>query len=149
MPGSARGSSHPTEVFLSHSHRDQDLLSRVVGELRRHDVSVWHSQHNILGAQKWITEIGQALARCDWFIVLLTPNAMKSVWVEREVAAALTDNRRYDGRIIPLLGRKCDHRPLTWALAGVQMVSLAPRRFENGIRDLLHIWGIEYRAPRG
>jgi hypothetical protein len=149
MSGDAKTrSSHPAEVFLSHSHHDQKLLLRVAGELRRHGVSVWYSQHGIVGAQKWISEIGKALGRCDWFIVLLTPNAVKSVWVEREVTMALTDHRRYNGRIIPVLARKCRQPQFMWPLAGVQMISFTLRRFEDGIRDLLRVWGITYRAKK-
>ena len=54
-------------------------MLRVADELRRHGVRTWHSDHNIRGAQQWLDEIGKALERCDWFIVILTPAAVESL----------------------------------------------------------------------
>ena len=54
-----------------------------------------------------------AIKRCDWFIVLLSPVAIDSMWVKRETALALSD-RRYDNRIIPVNYRPCDLGPLEW-----------------------------------
>ncbi len=72
----------PTEVFLSHSSRDRDAASRIAEMLRPHGIPVWFSPVNILGAQQWHDEIGAALRRCDWFIVLLSPDAVSSKWVK-------------------------------------------------------------------
>ena len=75
----------PAEVFLSHSSQDREMASRVAETLRAHGVPVWFSESNILGAQQWHDEIGAALVRCDWFIVLLSPDAVSSNWVKREL----------------------------------------------------------------
>ena len=40
----------PTEVFVSHSHADQEFAERLVGVLRHHQIPVWYSDtdiHNI------------------------------------------------------------------------------------------------------
>ena len=63
----------PTEVFVSHSHADQEFAERLVGVLRHHQIPVWYSDTDIQGAQQWHDEIGKALQRCDWFIVVLSP----------------------------------------------------------------------------
>src|SRR5262249_25640446 len=68
---------------------------------------------NIIGAQQWQNEILSALQRCDWFVVLLSPDAINSMWVKREVAFALQDPR-YEDRIIPLKYRDCDLKSLQW-----------------------------------
>jgi hypothetical protein len=132
----------PAEVFLSHSHKDKAVTKKLADELRRHGIAAWYSERNIAGAQQWLDEIGAALERCDWFIIVLTPDAVKSKWVKREVTAALTDDR-YNERIIPLLVKTCEIKQLAWPLATLQMVSL--KVFKNGLRELLRIWGIGYR----
>jgi hypothetical protein len=66
-------------------------------------------------------EILSALQRCDWFLVLLSPDSMKSMWVKREVAFALQDPR-YEDRIVPLTYRDSDLRSLQW-LTLFQMIS--------------------------
>ena len=69
----------PTEVFVSHSHVDQEFAERLVGVLRRHQIPVWYSDTDIQGAQQWHDEIGKALQRCDWFIVVLSPDSVASM----------------------------------------------------------------------
>ena len=65
----------PKEIFLSHSNLDRSFADSIAETLRGHGIPVWYSQTNILGAQQWHDEIGEALKRCDWFIVFfhLTP----------------------------------------------------------------------------
>ena len=91
----------PNEVFLSHSSEDQVTAERIAQTLVAHGVPIFYSPENIVGAQQWQNEILHALQRCDWFIVLLSPDAIESMWVKREVAFALNDSR-YEDRIVPL-----------------------------------------------
>ena len=130
----------PDEVFLSHSSADRAFTARLAEVLRRHGVPVWYSETNILGAQQWHDEIGAALRRCDWFVVVLTPDAVESKWVKRELLFALQQDR-FDGTIAPVLCRSCDHEELSWTLASLQMVDFR-EDFNRGCRDLLRIWRI-------
>jgi len=134
----------PAEVFLSHSSQDREMASRVAEMLRAHGVPVWYSETDIVGARQWHDEIGAALARCDWFIVLLSPDAVSSKWLKRELLFAL-GNDRYDGRIVPIRYRDCDYKQLSWTLDVFQMVDLSGE-FTAGCRDLLRIWGIGLRT---
>ncbi len=85
----------PTEVFVSHSSQDAELASRIVDLVRARGIPAFYSPHNILGAQQWHDEIGNALARCDWFLLLLSPDSVASKWVKRELMYALrSDNYR-------------------------------------------------------
>lgn len=92
-----------------------------------------------MGAQQWQDEILNALRRCDWFLVPISPAAINSMRVRRETAYALKD-RRFDGRIIPLLYQDCDLGPLDW-LTIFQIVNFRGD-FDGGCRELLRIWGI-------
>ena len=87
----------PAEVFISHSSKDASHVRRIVDVFDRHGVPNWWSDRAILGAQQWHDEIGRALARCDWFVVLLSVNAVASKWVKREVVYALRSERRRRG----------------------------------------------------
>jgi hypothetical protein len=79
----------PREVFLSHASKDRRIASRIGSILRAHGVPVWYSETNLIGAQQWHDEIGEALARCDWFLIVLSPQATRSKWVKRELLYAL------------------------------------------------------------
>ena len=132
----------PREVFLSHVSSDRRFASRLADELSRHRVLHWYSQRTIQGAQQWHDEIGKALARCDWFLIVLSPPAVRSAWVKRELLYAL-QRRRYRNRIAPLLHRRCKYEQLSWTLDSIQQIDFT-NDFERGCRDLLGLWGISH-----
>jgi len=136
-------SPHPSEVFLSHSSVDRSIADEVADLLRRHGIPLWYSPTEIRGAQQWHDEIGDALKRCDWFVVLLSPNSVVSPWVKRELMFALKE-QRYADKIIPVLIEPCDPDQLSWTLSALQLVNFTDD-FENGGRELLRVWGIGYR----
>jgi hypothetical protein len=134
----------PSEVFLSHSSVDRATADHVVQVLRRHHVPVWYSPSEIVGAQQWHDEIGAALDRSDWFVVLLTRASVESMWVKREMVFALQQDR-YQNHIVPLLVEPCDFARLSWVLPSLQIIDLQAG-FDEGCRQLLRLWGIGYRA---
>lgn len=135
-----RGPRLPAEFFLSHSSPDRAFVDRVVDVLRDHRIAVWYSRTNIAGAQQWHDEIGKALERCDWFGVVVSPAAVASKWVKRELRFALDDDRYVD-KIVPLLYQPCEIKQLSWTLPGFQMVDFTGD-FAEGCHDLLRIWGL-------
>ena len=117
-------------------------MNKLVDVLLRHGVVAWYSETNIQGAQQWHDEIGAALRRCDWFILVLSPHAVGSTWVKRELIYALQQDR-YEGRILPLVHRSCSHEDLSWTLSQIQMVDFT-NDFDDGCRALLETWDIRY-----
>lgn len=131
------------EAFLSHSSLDHDFVTDLATMLRRHGIPLWYSQTNIMGAQQWHDEIGAALRRCDWFLLVLSPNSVASIWVKRELIFALQQNR-FENRIVPLLYQPCDFDRLSWVLPSFQIIDFQ-RTFEDGCRGLLRLWGLGYQ----
>ena len=133
----------PEEVFLSHSDHDREFVSHLANVIRDHGIPSWYSRTNIIGAQQWHDEIGLALNRCDWFVIVLSSNSVESLWVKRELLFAL-EQSHFGERIIPLLYQDCDYKKLSWTLSIIQMVDFT-KNFDDGFRDLFRIWGIGYR----
>jgi len=132
--------------FLSHSSRDRRFVARLAQVLKRHKIKYWYSATHIAAAKQWHDEIGKALERCGWFLVVLTPDSVRSAWVKRELLFALNDNR-YNEKIIPLLLKPCNHRALSWTLAEFQFVNFTGD-FEEACRQLLRIWRIAYKQGK-
>jgi len=143
--GRSRGIG-PKELFLSHSSLDRAFAVRLARDLRRHSIAVWYSETDILGAQQWHDEIGAALDRCDWFAVVLSPAAVSSRWVKRELLFALNEPR-YDKHLVPLVYQACEHKYLSWSLAAFQMIDFTGN-YTAGCRELLRIWGLGFKAGR-
>lgn len=118
----------PNEVFLSHASLDSQFARDLAAVMRRHGIPVWFSQTNILGAQQWQDEIGAALQRCDWFVVILSPQSADSMWVKRELSYALQQNR-FENKIVPITDQRSDYERLSWAFSLFQMIDFsAPSR---------------------
>jgi hypothetical protein len=133
----------PSEVFVSHSSQDTEFAARIIEVMRAHGIPAFYSPHNILGAQQWHDEIGDALARCDWFLLLLSPDAVGSKWVKRELMYALRSDSFLG--IVPLMYRDCDYESLSWTLADFQMVDFRGE-LQEGCRNLLRIWGVGLKS---
>jgi len=134
----------PREAFLSHADADRAFVRRLAKAMRKHRMGAWFSKAHILSGEQWHDKIGDALDRCDWFLLVLSPNAVKSKWVKHELLYALREDR-YNERIVPIVRRKCKYRQLSWTLQGFQFVDFT-HGFASGCRDLFRRWGIEFRG---
>lgn len=133
----------PEEVFLSHSSSDAKFTARLAQVLVAHRLKIFVSKQHIRGAQEWHDEIGAALKRCDWFVVVLSPHSVRSTWVKHELIYALQENR-YKEHILPILYRTCDPDQLSWTLSAFQWIDFR-KDFDEGCRELLSVWELIYR----
>jgi TIR domain len=134
----------PTEVFISHSSKNARFIFRLNGVLAKHKVKSFVSKANIRGAQQWHDEIGTALKRCDWFLLVLSPQSVRSMWVKHELMYALQASR-YRGRIIPVLYKQCDKDALSWTLSSIEWIDFR-EDFDEACKQLFQIWQLEYRS---
>jgi hypothetical protein len=136
----------PKEVFLSHSSENRAITEKIAETLRNHNVPVWHSDTNIKGAQQWHDEIGKALRRCDWFLLLLSDHSIESKWVKMELGYAL-NHSQYDEHILPVLLENCDFESWSWTLGFFQMIDFSDGE-ENGYREILNTWGFGFEPDK-
>ena len=105
-------------------------MSKLACTLRLQGILVWYSNTNVRGTQQWHDEISDALQRCDWLVLVLSPDAVASMWVKRELVYSLQHDR-FDGKIVPILYRSCLFNDLSWTLPQLQMVDFL-NDFEAG-----------------
>jgi len=93
----------PVRVFVSHSHRDREFVeTAITGPLAKHGIETWYSNSDIIPGEKYIQRIEDGLLKCDWVVVLVTENSVRtSDWVRVEAHTALSDPRFHD-RVVPL-----------------------------------------------
>lgn len=75
-------------VFVSHSSLDTAFASKLVSDLNAAGAQAWMDS-NDLGPGNFQQRISEALAECEWFLLVLTPSALVSDWVRMEVDAAI------------------------------------------------------------
>jgi hypothetical protein len=132
----------PKEVFLSHSSKNRALAAFLAQTLRNHGIPVWYSPTNIKSAEQWHDEIGKALRRCDWFLVLLTKASVSAKWVRMELFYALNHNR-YNNHILPVKAERCKYEDLSWTLGEIQRVNFNGRT-NAGFKQILATWGLGF-----
>lgn len=131
-------------VFISHSTKNRDFVEMVLLPLFKcHGIDVWYAKDSIQTSSQWERDILQGLRDCEWFLVVLTPEAAQSEWVKDEIHWAMT--YRW-GKIIPVLAGDCDLLELHLRLPRVQCVDFRTEVNEAG-RRLLQVWGITPAPP--
>src|SRR5258706_13565834 len=70
-------------IFISHSHKDSTFCRALVSTLRNANADVWYDEHNISYGPLTPAIQGELGAR-SIFILVLSPEALESQWVENE-----------------------------------------------------------------
>jgi hypothetical protein len=115
------------KVFLSHSGSSKDvaLADKVLGSLEEAGLEVWYDRRE-LHPGNWADQIGQALSESDAMVVLLTPSALESEVIRRDIDYALGE-KRFKRRLIPVLVGNSEDFPrhrIPWILNHLQMIKL-------------------------
>jgi hypothetical protein len=106
-PAASTPSQSPSaggHVFISYSRSDQDYVDRLFAHLERAGLNPWIDRSGIDYGTRWKHVVRDAVDGCSAFVVVMTPDAEDSEWVDRELQRAQDDGKP----ILPLLlrGRK-------------------------------------------
>lgn len=96
------------KVFISYGHDDKKFVQKLAGELGKESIETWWDFDHLKGGHNWQKEIQQGIKRCDFFIVVLSPNSVDREWVLKEITYA----NEYKKKIIPLMLKECE-RPIS------------------------------------
>lgn len=137
------------KVFVSHAHEDSTWCNAFVGGLRQAGADVWYDEHN-LGYGRLMDEIERELKQRRIFLVVLSPAAVASPWVRREVNAAIhLHDSEPDRIVLPIMAEPCEV-PLLWSeyrwLSGHGDASLSPSEATREVSRTLGL-GQVARAP--
>jgi hypothetical protein len=90
------------KVFISHSHKDEALATKVVTYLEAAGLDAWYDKREIMPGDNWAEKIAKGLRESDAMVVLLTASALDSESVRRDIDYALSE-RSFNRRLIPVL----------------------------------------------
>jgi hypothetical protein len=131
----------PPKIFVSHSHKDDVCTEKLVNDLRRAGADAWMDTTD-LGAGNFQQRIDEALAGCEWFVLILTRDALASPWVQEEVYAA--KRLKNLGRIRDLIFIRAGpinyvELPATWGVFNVFDVT---HDYAAALSDVLRVLGL-------
>ena len=91
------------KIFISYSHSDQNYVDEFIKILSKSNLSVWTDESLMVGSD-WAIETENALQQSNAIVVLLSPDSLKSEWVNYEIGYAISAAKK----IIPILIRDVD-----------------------------------------
>jgi len=103
-----------TQIFLSHSIYDaDDFVNDFAKRLRDAGLEVWKAPDSILPGEGWVEAIQRGLSTSTHFVLVMSPDAVKSAWVKFEFENAVVLEKRKRMKIIPVRYKPCSP-PLFW-----------------------------------
>lgn len=130
-----------SRVFVSHSHADNAWCSAFVDALRRRGADVWYDEQSLRRGTLW-REINNELEVRHVFIVVFSPDAFSSTWVDLEINAAIALQAKDKGRVIlPVIARKCVVPPMLSGLKylGSEEAGLSPEEAADEVARALDL----------
>lgn len=126
------------KVFISHAHQDSALARKIADALQKDGLDVWDDRY-IMPGDNWAEKVSQALDESKAMVVLVTPEALQSEWVRREIEYAL-GKKDYNNRLIPVLVGPRESIPqekIPWILRRLKAIELPnPEEQEEGIKQI-------------
>lgn len=96
-------------LFLSHNHADRPFVQRLALDLSAQNIGYWLDCAEIKFGDSLIQKIRSGIDEADYLVAVLSPNSVKSPWVEKELDVAMTqeiNDRRI--KVIPLMIQPCE-----------------------------------------
>lgn len=121
-------------VFISYSRRDSEFAERLERALSAREKEVWLDVDDIAPGAKWREEIHLGLAGCDGIVFVISPDSLASAECAKELEQAFELGKR----VVPVLRREPDGRPVPEQVSEINYVHLRPEDdFEQGVESLI------------
>jgi hypothetical protein len=140
-------SSHSSlRIFVAHSSKDNDFGILLVENLRLvlgDESAVWYDKRGGLqGGDLWWRKIVEELTARPVFIVILSPDALSSPWVNAEIDMAWKQRLSKSSKLIlPILHRPCEQ--IRADIGMLEKISfLPPKSYETAFTELLVALGL-------
>lgn len=76
-------------VFISYSSADYVMANRIRNILIQNNIECWMAPESIPGGSDYAHEIPSAIENCEYFLLVLSYDAQKSIWVPKELDLAI------------------------------------------------------------
>jgi hypothetical protein len=91
------------KVFISYSRKNMDFVERLIDSLEPHGFQAWIDRRKLEGGQVFDREIRNAIDDADAMLVVLSQDAVDSMWVRKEWQYA----KKQKKLVIPLIYFPC------------------------------------------
>lgn len=129
------------DIFISYSRQDTERMQQVRDGLRETGLSVWTDEGIEPGTESWKRALSDAITGCTSVVVLFSPDAAQSTWVNRELDFA----ELHQKKIYPLLVRGEVKEALPFGYTTFQFIDIRnDDALEQGLAKLVATLQDEY-----
>jgi TIR domain len=137
-----------SSVFVSYSSADISFVKKLVRDLEARNVQVWWDKSALLGGDSLLQKIALAIDKHKYLAVVLTPSAVKSAWVQKELALAMAGQLNTGAiKVVPLLVKNCEIPKFLADMAYIKMDTRAT--YALGLESLFRRILDKERTPPG
>jgi len=122
------------QIFVSYSRRDLEVVDCIVEKIESAGMSVWIDREDIKAGKTWRVQIVEAIATCDAFVLMLSPNSAVSDNVRKEIDLAQDSGRAV---FIMKLGPAKLPAEMLYQLVGLQHIDLQGLGIDNAVNQLI------------
>lgn len=134
------------KVFISYSHTDKEVAERLAHALNAGGVNVWWDSWELKPGDSIVSKIFESgLSEASHFLILLSPDSVRSRWVREELDVATVRRIEDLVRVIPVLVRDTDIPTSLRALLWVDLRN----DFDGGVQRISNVvHEISTKPPR-
>lgn len=123
-----------SEIFVSYSRRDIEIVDKIVDQLSQAGMDVWLDREDIKAGDSWRLQIVEGIDTCHAFVLILSNNSAPSVNVQKEINLASDSGRsifvvQLEPVTVPAIIR--------YQLAGLQFIELQTLGFDKAAAQLV------------
>ena len=124
------------DVFISYRRKDLEFVTQLHQELTNRGISAWFDQENIEVADHWRSSIAEGIRACQVFVLVLSPDAVESINIRKEVDLAETHGKK----IVPLMWRQTEVPvAFEYSLAGLQWIDFKETASQENFDQLADV----------
>ncbi|OCQ96938.1 histidine kinase [Nostoc sp. MBR 210] len=125
-----------TQVFLSYSEKERDLMEKIAKILMRESFTIWINKTDIQSGTDFVESIYRGIEEADNLVFLMSPASLQSEYCQMELSHAFSLKKR----IIPLLIEQVDIEQIPVELRTLQFIDLTePQPQQANIDKLINV----------
>jgi TIR domain/CHAT domain/AAA ATPase domain len=136
-----------TDVFISYSHEDQSWVEILAENLHQSGLKVFYDEWEIQAGDVLVHKLDEGILKSHNGILIVSPAALKSRWVQEEYAAMMTRAVEGQHRLIPVLLKEAEMPPLLAARVWVDFRTAAGPEYEASLLKLVKTLKGERAGP--
>lgn len=124
-----------TQVFISYSRKDIAFVEQLADDLKIAGFDAWYDLSGLEGGSRWNEEIERAIKTSQYFVVVLSPDSIDSIWVKEEIYYAFN----LKTKIVPLMYRPC---VVPLGLNTVNFINVQEKNYQKNYKEILRALGL-------